>query len=71
MSARIQQMRLRLQRYDLKFTYVPGKELHLADRLSRAHLSDPTPSDLYDDDIDMNSLELVKDHLDTCCSESR
>ena len=33
---RIQRMMLRLQKYDLKVTYVPGKRLVIADTLSRA-----------------------------------
>lgn len=36
--ARIQRIRMRIQIYDLKVKYKPGKELLLADALSRAHL---------------------------------
>lgn len=33
---RLQRMLLRLQRYDMAITYKPGKQMHLADTLSRA-----------------------------------
>ena len=35
-SKRLQRMKLSLQKYDLVFTYKPGKEMHIADALSRA-----------------------------------
>ena len=35
---RLQRMLLRLQRYSLKFTYVRGSEMYIADTLSRAHI---------------------------------
>ncbi len=34
---RIQRMRLRLQKYDMKLKYTPGKFMYVADSLSRAH----------------------------------
>ncbi|XP_018497479.1 uncharacterized protein LOC100909341, partial [Galendromus occidentalis] len=37
---RLQQMRLSLQRYDIKVTYRPGRELHIADFLSRNPLEE-------------------------------
>ena len=43
-SPRIQRMLLRLQNYNYKFVHVPGKDLHLADALSRA-CSEPIPSE--------------------------
>ena len=39
---RIQRLRLRLQRYDFKLTYVPGKWMHTPDALSRAPLTAET-----------------------------
>jgi hypothetical protein len=36
---RLQRMLLNLQSYDVEIKYKPGKELYLADTLSRAHLS--------------------------------
>lgn len=38
LPARLQQMLLKLQRYNIKLHYKPGKELYTADNLSRAHL---------------------------------
>jgi hypothetical protein len=35
-SPRIQRMRLLLQTYEFRLVYKPGKELHIADALSRA-----------------------------------
>ena len=35
----LQRMLLRLQKYDIDLSYKPGKEMLLADTLSRAHLS--------------------------------
>ena len=40
---RIQRFRLRLQKYDFDFQYVPGKQLHVADTLGRACLREATP----------------------------
>ena len=37
---RLQRMLLRLQRYDITITYKPGKDMHLADTLSRAFLKE-------------------------------
>ena len=37
---RLQRMLLRLQRYEIKMTYKPGKEMIIADTLSRAYLTD-------------------------------
>ena len=42
--ARLQRMLLRIQRYNLKFDYKKGKELYLADTLSRAY-PDETPEE--------------------------
>ncbi len=43
--ARLQRMRLTLQQYDMDVHYVPGKEVPVADALSRQCLSD-TQSDI-------------------------
>ena len=40
-SARLQRMLLKLQNYDLSVKYVKGKDLHVADTLSRAYLTNP------------------------------
>ena len=55
LSPRLQRMRMKLQRYDLRVIYVPGKELVMADAFSRAHLS-CSGDDLFDDQLDINSV---------------
>ena len=42
---RLQSMRLRLQDYDLKVTYIPGRDMHIADFLSRSPLPIPPVND--------------------------
>lgn len=53
-TPRIQRMRLQLSRYDFKIVYKPGRELFIADTLSRA----PSPS-LYESDSTQHSEEQV------------
>ena len=43
---RVQRFRLRMMRFEFSISYVPGKELLIADALSRAPATDPTPADL-------------------------
>ncbi|XP_046477016.2 uncharacterized protein [Neodiprion pinetum] len=52
---RLQKMRLRLQPYDAEITYKPGKDLLIADSLSRAHLTKTND----DDDINTHILNIV------------
>ena len=42
---RLQKMRMTLQRYDLKVTYKPGKELLMADFLSRNPVAETVDDD--------------------------
>ncbi|XP_056135369.1 G2/mitotic-specific cyclin-B2-like [Lampris incognitus] len=44
LEARLQKMLMRLQKYSLNVNYKPGKEMHIADALSRASLKDLTDS---------------------------
>ena len=37
-SKRLQRMLLALQKYDFDFVYIPGKQMHMADALSRSYL---------------------------------
>lgn len=53
-SPRIQRMRLQLQRFDFQLVYKPGKELFIADTLSRA----PSPR-VYSDDVTTECEEQV------------
>ena len=48
-SPRVQRMMLRLQRYELNLTYVPGKEMYLADTLSRAYIQGEPDNELGED----------------------
>lgn len=41
-SVRLQRMRIKLLKYRLKLIHVPGKNMHMADTLSRAFLNDTT-----------------------------
>lgn len=50
---RLHRMLLRLQRYTLKVTYKPGKELHIADALSRAYLQEQK-EDWLGEDLEFN-----------------
>nr|XP_047137473.1 uncharacterized protein K02A2.6-like [Hydra vulgaris] len=45
---RIQRLLIRLQKYQVIVKYVPGKDLHIADSLSRAHLN------IFDEDDSLN-----------------
>ncbi|XP_050548981.1 uncharacterized protein K02A2.6-like [Daktulosphaira vitifoliae] len=46
---RLQRMMLKIQSYDLKVDYIPGKQLVLADTLSRAPLHDVDTNDLEEE----------------------
>ena len=66
LTPRVQKMVLHLQRYDLNVTYKPGKELLIADTLSRAYLNEHDDS-LYDVSLDVNvisSLPMSQAKLD-------
>jgi hypothetical protein len=53
-SPRIQRMRLQLQQFDFRLTYKPGKDLFIADTLSRA-----PSSRLFVDDVTQDSEDQV------------
>lgn len=50
---RLQRMLLRLQKYNIAVSYKPGKELHIADALSRAYLREQK-EDLLNEDLQVN-----------------
>ena len=50
---RLQRMLLRLQKYNISVSYKPGKELHIADALSRAYLREQK-EDLLDEELQVN-----------------
>ena len=63
LSARMQRMRMRLQRYDIQVKYRRGKNMLLADTLSRAFLDETQPEDLFDDEIEVNSIQMSDNKL--------
>ena len=52
----LQRMLLKLQKYDLTVTYVQGKDLHVADTLSRAHLTVSEDEDTEDLDFAVHAM---------------
>ena len=52
----LQRMLMKLQRYDLRIVYIPGKEMYISDTLSRAFLSDNN-DELIDDEFDASLVE--------------
>lgn len=44
-SARLQRMLLKLLKYKIKLTYLPGREMYISDTLSRAYINENTPDD--------------------------
>lgn len=58
---RLQRFMLRLLSYNLKVVYKPGKDLFIADALSRAPLGEKVLSDM-DRDIDLQ-YNAVMDHI--------
>lgn len=57
-SARLQSMMLKLQRYNLHVIYKRGKQLYLADALSRAHLPSTDWADTIED-YDVMTVEAL------------
>lgn len=56
-SPRLQRMLLKLQKYDLEVHYMKGKELYVADTLSRAYLTVPsTDNDIEDLEFAVHAL---------------
>ncbi|XDV38013.1 hypothetical protein PO909_007505 [Leuciscus waleckii] len=48
--SRLQKIMMRLQKYSLMVRYVPGKELHIADALSKAYLQEHCTQDSREED---------------------
>ena len=59
---RLQRMLLQLQRYDLQFVYKKGKELFLADTLSRAYPDEPPEETEFEYDV-MTVLSISADRM--------
>ena len=56
---RLLRMRLKLQKYDLEVCYTKGKQLYVADTLSRAYLNVPSTDE--DEDLEFAVHALVRD----------
>ena len=56
---RIQCLLLRLQKYDINITYVPGKYVYVADTLSRASLNEKSADSELNDDMEVVMHSLV------------
>jgi hypothetical protein len=52
-SPRLQRMLLKLQNYQIRITYTPGKEMHIADTLSRAFLKDAESDKALEEEIEL------------------
>ena len=59
-SPRVQRMVQRLQSYNLNVRYTPGKEMYLADTLSRAYIKGEPNSD-FEDDIEVMVHSVIND----------
>lgn len=46
-STRLQRMRIKLLKYQIKIAFIPGKEMHIADLLSRSFLSEANTDDSW------------------------
>ena len=57
-STRLQKMRLRLQQYDIKFSYISGNKLVIADALSRNCLEEIYDTDIISEVISTISLAI-------------
>ena len=56
-SPRVQRMMLKLQRYNITVTYLPGKQMFLADTLSRAYIKGEPDKELEEEiDVMVNSV---------------
>ena len=58
-SPRLQRMLLKLQNYDLTIKYTKGKDLHVADALSRAYLTNPD-GHTYSKDLEFAIHAMIK-----------
>ena len=57
LSARLQCIHMRLQRYNVRLQYKPGKDMIFADMLSRAYLIDVEANELYDKDLEVCTIQ--------------
>ena len=55
-SPRLQRMLLKLQKYNLTVKYTRGKDMHIADALSRAYLNDTEENDSEEIELAVHTL---------------
>lgn len=60
---RIQRIRMRMMRFCYDMVYTPGKELHVADTLSRAPIHMPTKNDAILQDEITSFVHMITSHL--------
>ena len=66
---RLQRMMMRIQKYDVDVVYLPGKDMVLADTLSRAYLSESSPYGSVEAEIEtVNMLQHVPISADSLSS---
>lgn len=63
MPIRVQRFRLRMMRYDFSISHVPGKQLLIADALSRSTSQDPTDDDESFHQEGNAYIQLIMQHL--------
>ena len=57
---RLQRMLLRLQKYPLSVSYLPGKQIYIADMLSRAYLPDTNQTDVFRELETINQAQHIR-----------
>lgn len=62
---RLQRLLLRLLQYDVEIRYKPGKEMHLADTLSRAYLNTSDRSATEEETEDINMIDYLPVSVET------
>lgn len=67
--ARLQRMLIRLQKYDFKVVYKPGKDLFIADALSRAFLKNQKIENNFDTDMEVCVIDMPYKMTDKKCNE--
>lgn len=63
-SSRIQRMRMKLLIYNLDVKYVPGKEMHIADHLSRSYLKDEPATEFEEYADVVHSVNMSDDKVE-------
>ena len=69
MSTRLQKMCLKIQKYDIEVIHKPGKEIVIADTLSRAYIQDKQTEDVLPDVIATISLSISEDRRNKLIKE--